>query len=468
MRWNLDSLVSHFPSAITKNGSIYSMTDSLEVSAGDSLMVNPGATWLLDSAAMVSIYGHLLVDGGGADSIISISAIDSANYFEGFRFEEFSSGRFLYANVSYGGGIRVLTEDFVMSYSSVSHQVARASTGAAVNFSRGNPVVMYSTFEYNEMPAFASGANQEVAPVIMHNLIRFNTQGNSNRPQINLGPSGSGDTTKIIGNSIIGDRSKDKVGGISVSSLLSVPLNAVIDSNNVFHNRYGITMAGANIQGFIRANNIDSNNTQNIPMQGGSGISLNSSGGPLEVVASYNAISNNLWGITLIGKASINLGDTTLTSYNEGKNIFSANGNGGNIYALYNNTNLPVQAINNCWEEDTTSGLSAEDVIFHENDDASLGKVTYNPVWDCMESSVGLEVQKHVEVELYPNPANGVLNVELQEPARLEIISLSGSLMLHRKLDAGLQKLDVNLPAGVYLVRVRTEASSFTQKLVIR
>lgn len=467
VKWTLDSLDFYFPGATDKMGpGHYWIADSLTVSSTDTLVISQGLLVEIDSDAAVHVFGHLIVNGG--PSVVTITASDSANPFVGFRFEEFSSGWFHNADISYGGGIRVLTEDFVMTNSTVSYQVAGASTGAAINFSRGNPVVKNSTLEHNEMPAFASGANQEVAPVIMDNILIGNTAGNSNRPQINLGPSGAGDTTKIIGNTIIGNRTMDKVGGISVSSLLSVPLNAIIDSNVIQHNRYGITMAGANINGLMRGNIIDSNNTQNIPMQGGSGISLNSTAGPLNVVASYNEISNNLWGITLIGKASINLGDTTTANYNEGKNIFSGNGNGGVTYALYNNTDLPVQAINNCWEEDTTAGLSAEDVIFHLNDDATLGEVFYNPVWDCKKSYVGLSEEEMVSVEMYPNPASEVLNVKLSKAGRLDIFDSKGVQVLSENLELGTHRLDINIPTGVYIVWISDGMTSHSKKLIIK
>src|SRR5690606_38649356 len=105
----------------------------------------------------------------------------------------------------------------------------------------------------------------------------------------------------------------------------------VIDSNLVRNNRYGITIAGGNINGQINGNIVDSNDTQGSPMLGGSGISLSSSSGNLNVTAAYNEFNYNLWGITLIEQASINLGDTLAATYNEGKNKFSRNGNGGTI-----------------------------------------------------------------------------------------------------------------------------------------
>ena len=470
VNWNLDSLATHFPGSISKiSATEFQMSDSLEVAANDTLMLTESLlVWRIDSGMLVRVYGTFISDAGGSQ--IGITGPDTTKPFYGFRFEEFSTVRFYGTSVLFGGGLRVLTEDFIMDGCQVSYNSSGASTGAAVNFSRGNPVVKNSIFRGNELPAFASGANQEVGAVIMHNLLEGNGKANANRPQINLGPSGLNDTTYVIGNTIIGDRSLDQVGGISVSSLLSVDLNAVIDSNLVRNNRYGITMAGSNIIGQINGNIIDSNDTQGNPMLGGSGISLNSSTpGGLNVSAAYNEINYNLWGITLIGKASINLGDTLTTTYNEGKNKFSGNENGGTIYALYNNTDVTVSALNNCWESDTTLGLTAEDVIFHLNDDATLGEVTFNPVWDCQEESgVGLEDFAVNSIDVFPNPSNGEVNVDLPSPGTLQVYDLKGTLLYTAQLDAGLNTLQTELPTGMYALRILLGEGQYAQKLVIK
>lgn len=469
VNWNLDSLALHFPGSVNKlSATEYQMSDSLEVAASDTLMLTESLlVWKIDSGMLVRVYGTFISDAGS--SLIGITGPDTTKPFYGFRFEEFSAVRFYGTTVKFGGGLRVLTEDFIMDGCLVSYNSVGASTGGTINFSRGNPVVKNSIFRNNELPAFSSGANQEVGARIMYNLLEGNSQANGNRPQINLGPSGLTDTTYVIGNTIIGDRSLDQVGGISVSSLLSVDLNAVIDSNIVRNNRYGITMSGASINGLIRGNIIDSNDTQGNPMLGGSGISLSSGSGNLNVVASYNEITNNIWGITLIGKAAINLGDTTAANYNEGKNVFSGNGNGGTTYALYNNTDLPVMAMNNCWESDTTLGLTAEDVIFHLNDDATLGEVTFNPTWDCQEESgIGLVDLEASNIQVYPNPSQGKLNVGLSAPASLEVYDLKGTLLFSKELEAGINTLQLALPSGMYALRIVEGEEQYAQKLIIK
>src|SRR5690606_7995951 len=111
---------------------------------------------------------------------------------------------------------------------------------ASINFSTGNPIIRNSQFIENELPAVGSGANQSVALEFTGNYLYGNTKGNTNRPQINMGPSGTG-TTKILNNTIIGDRTLTRVGGVSVSTLLGIENHPVIEGNTIKDNRYGIT-----------------------------------------------------------------------------------------------------------------------------------------------------------------------------------------------------------------------------------
>lgn len=466
VRWTLDSLVTHAPLSFSNsNGAFIQEFDDVEISSNDTLYLAPGTIWLVDSGLRITVKGSFIADGNGS---IFIQGLDSTKHYDGFRFEEFSVAEITGANFVYGGGLKVLTETFFMDSSSVSYNNSGVSTGSAISFSRGRPVVQNSTFWYNELPAFSSGANIEVAPRLINNVLVRNNQGNSNRPQINLGPSGANDTTIIRRNLIVGDSAATQVGGISVSSLLSVPLNAIIDSNEIYSNRYGITMAGASIYGRINANIIEDNNIQGNPMLGGSGISLNNNSGNYYVEASYNEIRRNLWGITLLGSAVINLGDTASSNFVAGKNIFSDNGNNGLVYALYNNTSQTISAMNNCWEEDTTKALGAEDVITHLFDDNTLGEVIYAPVWNCKESGISVEEVEVKQLEVYPNPSNGIFTVNAPSPLSVEIIDLRGMKVWNGQLDAGQNRLNLDLSTGVYILNCHSKDERYTQKISIR
>src|SRR5690606_23933618 len=137
---------------------------------------------------------------------------------------------------------------------------------------------------------------------------------------------------------------------------------------------YGITVTGSNVRALITNNIITDNNTQGNPNLGGSGINLN--GGVTNVsIVSGNRITGHLWGITLQNAVMTNLGDTAAASFNPGGNSFAGNGNGGVVYALYNNTPNAVPAMNNCWDyvNPMTDPDSIATVIVDASDINTLG-----------------------------------------------------------------------------------------------
>src|SRR5699024_10519934 len=124
---------------------------------------------------------------------------------------------------------------------------------------------------------------------------------------------------------------------------------------------------------------------------GGSGISVNSTEDNQTIIAVDNQIRGNLWGITIIGQGSMNLGDD---EDNTGGNVFSDNGNNGETFALYNNTPNTIMAKHNCWIEGEEITLDdAAEVIFDQADDPSLGEVIYDP----MSSECSLSVQEYAK-----------------------------------------------------------------------
>ncbi|MDN3492390.1 T9SS type A sorting domain-containing protein [Winogradskyella bathintestinalis] len=462
MTYSLDDLVAESPATISVSGSTYSLTSDLTISATDTFLIATDATLEIGADVRITIFGTFNVS---ADNAV-FTAIDPAAPYDGFRFEEFSEINIQNATIEYGGGLRVLTETFTINSCLITNNVSGVSSGGTIGLSRGTPQITNNMITFNETPAINSGANLSVSPYIYNNYIEGNNQANSNRPQINMGPSLPDTPIQIVENTIKGDRNLDRAGGISVSNLFgSGVVNAIIDNNTIVDNRYGLTIAGSNSFAYIRNNVIDNNNTETVPFNGGSGISLNSTTATMEVIASGNAIRGNLWGITVIGQASINLGDNIS---NVGQNVFSNNGNGGAIYALFNNTPNPIMAMHNCWDSENVPNTlaDAEAVISHENDDASLGLVTFDPV-DCAFLSVDdLDIK---DIAIYPNPSHGQLNVDNNKSFnRLNIYSVDGKLITEKTLRIGANGLDLNLNPGIYLLELKGENARVIKKLVIR
>jgi len=461
INWGLDDLVLNAPpGVIALTDGIYTLSQNLTIAAGDTFSITENAVLHIDADVQVDVAGTFTAD---AENIL-ITASNNAAPYDSFRFEENSTGLLRNVTINYGKGIRVSTGNFQMYNCSMSYHIAGTTTSAAISFSTGRPVVDGSRFTFNAVPALGSGANQEVAATFTNNYLENNNTLNNNRPQINMGPSGN-DTIRITGNTIKGNRELTMVGGISASSLLGNPNKVVIDNNIITDNRYGITVIGRTSSGYIRGNVIEDNNTQNNPALGGSGISLNATGAAtMNIIASQNQIRRNLWGITVIGTANINLGSNDEATFNEGGNVFADNENGGQTYALYNNTALPISAVNNCWIEGASpTAEEVENVISHQVDDAALGLVNFTPFNSCELATSNFETAR---ISVYPNPNFGLLSVDSTESGQVKIFNISGQLVLAFDLQTGTNRLAFVLPAGIYTMKTTNASGQFTNKVV--
>lgn len=462
--WGLQDLVTEAPATVTFENGEYVIANDLTVSLTDQLLIEEDAVVKIAADVEINVLGGFRVD---APDNILFTAVDNTQNFKGFRFEEGSVVYFKNATITYGGGLRVLTETFEMYDSEVSYQGSGSAT-SAITFSRGNPIVKDSRFIDNYQSAFGSGANQMVSATLIGNYLEGNGTANTNRPQINMGPGGT-DSTKVIGNTVIGNRANTKVGGISVSSLLGLDNYCVIEDNIIRDNRYGISVAGANSFGRISGNIIENNDSENSPNVGGSGISIQTGGDSSYIYITANEIRNNLWGVTVIGGARVNLGSTDENYPNPGGNIFSNNGNGGETYALYNNTAFPIEAMNNCWIEgaEELTEADVEGVITHETDNPNLGLVNYAE-FGCGNSLSTGKGLTAFEFEIYPNPSTGTFTLQTEKEASFEIVNHLGQVVQKGNLSAGANKVSTTLQSGVYYVVVNSGKAVANQKIAIR
>ena len=461
VRWTLDSIAAHSPSTVTISDSTYSLLEELNFEENDSLIIDKNIRLEIAAGIEVKIKGYFYCSG---DSI-AITAIDKENPYKGFWFYETATVYFNHTTIEYGGGLKVITPNFLMEQCEMSNNTLDrgSSTGGAISFSKGSPIVRSSTFKNNLHPALSSAANASAAVQVFDCYFEGNNQKNNNRPQINLGPSGEADSTRIIGNFVIGDPNLTMVGGISVSSLVGVTNQFVIRSNDIIGNRYGITNAG-NSTGKIERNNILHNNTETNPLVGGSGISLY---GTNMVMITENNIANNLWGITLIQNALANLGSDDAEDFNPGLNLFSNNGNGGITYALYNNTPNLVKALHNCWitgKYSTTEEV--EDVIYHFQDDTTLGKVIYQP-FECGQI-VSISRINENQFDIFPNPARSSFSIQTYNDGLLEIFNMSGIKVFEKHINHGNNVITSNFTPGIYIVRLGNKSSHTVRKLIIQ
>ncbi len=456
----LDDIAAASPSTITVSGSDYTLLGNLTVSENDIVIIDSDLTLLIDAGKLITVFGAFTVDS----NVVTITALDENAPYDGFRFEEFSTINIQNASIQYGGGLRVLTETFSIDNCTVTNNVSGATTSAVIQLSRGMPQITNNTISFNENPAIGSAANSAVSAYIFNNMIEGNNQANSNRPQINLGTTMANEQLQIVQNTIIGDPTIDQAGGIAIANFVGGNVNVLIDDNIIRGNRYGITILGTNDSAEITNNIIEDNNIQGDPNLGGSGINLNSSAVGPDVIVSGNEIRRNLWGITLQGTASINLGDD---ANNPGNNVFSENENGGQVYALYNNTANAVSAKHNCWiEGQQSTAQEVEDVIFHSVDDPTLGEVTFEPFLCGILSVPDTKIENF---SFYPNPVNNEINFNnIYSFEKVKIYGVQGNLIASETISEGQQTVSINLPSGLYFINFSNDAQTFTKKMIVK
>jgi hypothetical protein len=81
---------------------------------------------------------------------------------------------------------------------------------------------------------------------------------------------------------------------------------------------------------------------------------------------------------------------------------------------------------------------------------------------------VGLaENNKRYEVSVYPNPANNVLNVEVDEPVQFELTDMNSRLVLNGSLDSTNNTIQIStLEPGIYLLKISGDKGSSVKKII--
>ncbi|RLD61388.1 MAG: hypothetical protein DRJ05_02715 [Bacteroidetes bacterium] len=448
--WELTDLVSNSSGAVTFQDGIYFFNENVLISAQDTFQILTDEIIKIGQGRLLTVLGVLLADPPEG---IVFTAIDTTQNFLGLRFEASSASLLRKCKIEFGGGIKLIDSDMIFENCIFRKNNVENSTGA-INLFHSSPLISYSEFYLNEGPAIMSGANSESSPRVYFNTISQNNTLNQNMPQINLGTSQVNDSIWIVGNTIQGFY--DNAGGIAVSTMAGGNLECVIQENIIVGNRYGIAVYGNSVSSVIEANTILDNNIQDDSMLGGSGINFWGNETNVSIV-SENTISGNLWGVTIQGTAQPNLGQIEPDTLNVGKNLIFENGNGGDIFALYNNTPNDIFAENNYWG--TYNLDTVEMNIFHQPDDASLGFVDYLPIKDYITSVPEVEINNTVLFEIYPNPANNFINLVFNGDESLfreiSIYNSTGKMVKSFKAEKQKLKLDIFvLPKGIYFLEI--------------
>ena len=444
MTYTLSDLVSVSNGVVTNTGTVYSFNSDITISQNDVLKIDNQVTRIDAVGVLITINGSVVCTNA---TRVGIYGSMTQNQQFSMRFENATDCELKNLYFSDGCGIKVIESDVDFIDCKFVY-FTRDYSNAVIDFMNCNPTIEDCYFLRNEGAAISSPANGQGSPRIVNNLLEENVTSDINSPQINLGP-GAEDTIYIVGNTIDDDYASHRVGGISVADLMGTGSTKVyLKDNKVVNGRYGYNQQGLSISSVIERNQFIDNHFEDNPMNGGSGISIYGMDENNKAVLRGNIITGNLWGITVINAADVDLG----TEDDWGHNQIHDNGNGGVVYDLYNNSTFDIMAVGNDWG--TSDRRLIEAHIVHQNDDPSLGLVTFVPFIDVD----GVNEASARDFEVWPNPAQGRFMVEGK--GKMTITNALGQILLSSEIDG---KESIRLPQGLYFVKI----DNTTRKVIV-
>jgi len=354
------------------NVATYELRGDITIAKGDKFVMDDGIVVRLAKDVTLSIEGEgdfALTNGStfiGQEGQAAVS-IDgtTATTFKYCHFQQ--------------AGLELRSE----GATSVSHCTFRqhdGSTAAALYFisAGAESTIEDCIFEDCAKAAIGSAANASQPLTISGCTLTNNSTLNSNVPQINITAASK---LNIVNCTINGNPEHTMVGGLGISNFMRYEADVTISGCTISNNRYGIGLVGPAAHITIEDNTLLNNRYETNPMNGGSGISLYDPYQLTDARITGNHIEGSLWGITVIGCKAVNAGridvEESDDSYNPGKNTFKDNGFDGQLYDLYNNSDITVYAQGNTWNVSEQTAEQIETVIFHQNDDPTLGEVVY-------------------------------------------------------------------------------------------
>ena len=300
------------------------------------------------------------------------------------------------------------------------------SSAAALYFiSAGAPsVVEDCMFGDCRKAAIGSAANASQPLTIRNCKVSRNSVANGNIPQINVTAA---NPLVIESTTVTGIPDNNMVGGIGISNFMRYDADVTIKDCTIEDNRYGIGLVGPAQKIRIEGNTLLNNCHETNPMNGGSGISLYDPYQLTCATITANHIEGSLWGITIIGCKDVNVGCLEEGDrYNPGLNVFRDNGFDGQLYDLYNNSSLTVYAQNNTWNVGEQTEEQIETVVFHKNDDASLGEVIFMP------AATTTSVAERLAPSLAEGPSFNLQGQRVDNPTRPGLYIRNGRKVVRR------------------------------------
>jgi len=83
--------------------------------------------------------------------------------------------------------------------------------------------------------------------------------------------------------------------------------------------------------------------------------------------------------------------------------------------------------------------------------------------------SEGVSENENMNVKVYPNPAEGFVNVKAEGLQSIELIDMMGRIVSQTSASHSATTIDLsNIPSGIYFLRVTTETGVALQRLEVK
>ncbi len=197
----------------------------------------------------------------------------------------------------------------------------------------------------------------------------------------------------------------------------------------------------------------------------------NKSEGIYSISGTYTVIAGPMWGYT----DTIESGNATVISYNNqivllnfpGADSVMANVKRDSFYVI-----TRTKEFENCTTQIDGSGKFAVDSIYYTSIVGGCfdGAIEYKCSGKKLTTNSKGKISSQYKLNCFPNPFRDFITIEYpsSEVTVLEILSAHGKLVFKRELTIdGSTKINLSLlPAGLYLVKLKTGNKMLTEKML--
>lgn len=380
--WGFADLVEHSGGVVTMVDNDFVVHQDLTVASGDSLTVFTDICVRLEEGVnmVVKEGGSFIIDapkGALFTARVANTKYGIVDITDG------ATAHWNRATFEHGIAIKVVGSGFRLLHSTIQEMQSASGINGAISGLNGSLYIDGCRFLNNQRAAINTGANTRTTVTVLNSYFYNNVLDNQSRPQLNIYQARANDTSRIVGNFVLGG-GKERAGGISYNASLGDSTCLIVEDNVVKDNRFGLYITGTCISGLVRNNRIYDNNTDADSEYDWSGIKITASGDRTRIMLAGNDISGNPRGLSIAtdlrGGPICNLGNLTPgDDYNIGENRFYNNGHNGLMRDLCNNIGFDVVAQNNLWGVEFQTEELIETVIHHHADDEKLGTVSFMP-----------------------------------------------------------------------------------------